>query len=72
MEKVCCAKLFTNLGKFGVCFGEILLLCFLQEVWATSDCQDDAVRHAVVMDTEVHSPLKVSGEQCLGDQPVHV
>ena len=66
------AKLFTNLGKFGVRFGEILLLCFLQEVRATSDGQDDAVGHAVVMETEVHSPFKVSGQQCLGDQPVHV
>ena len=72
MEEMSCVKLLTNLGKFGVRFGEILLLCFLQELRAASDGQDDTVGHAVVEDTEVHSPLKVSSQQCLGDQPVHV
>lgn len=55
-----------------MCFCEVLLLGFLQELGSSSDSQDDAVCHPVVMETELHGTLKVSSEQGLSDEPVHI
>lgn len=62
----------AHLGYFTVCFGKIFLLGFLQELSSSSYGQDDAVCHPVVMETEVHSSIKVSSQQGLCDEPVHV
>lgn len=59
------------LGDLAVSLGEVLPLCFLQKLRPSGDGQDDAVSHAVVMETEVHCALEVPRQQGLGDQAIH-
>lgn len=53
-------------------FGKVFLLGFLQELRPSSNGQDDAVRHPVVVQTELHGSLVVSGQQGLRDQAVQI
>lgn len=64
-----CGRYF---GYLAVRFGKVFLLGFLQELGPSSNGQDDAVRHPVVVQTELHGPLVVSGQQGLRDQAIQI
>lgn len=62
----------SDLRYPAACFRKILSLGCFQQLGASGDGQDDAVRHPVVMETELHGGLEVSRQQSLSDQPVHI
>ena len=72
LKKYISILVITNLGYLAVCFCKIFLLGLLQEFGPSCDGENDAVRHPVVMETEVHSSLEVSGQQSLRDQAVYI
>lgn len=65
-------SLHQYLGYLAMCLCKILLLGFLQELGSSSNRQNNAVCHPVVMEAKLHSTLEVPGEQGLCDEPVHI
>lgn len=67
MSEVASARAVRGLGRWylGDLAGrlaEVLLPSPLQQIGAAGDGQDDAVGHAVVMETEFHGSFEVAGE----------
>lgn len=62
----------TYPGDFALHLNEVLFLCPRKQLLSACDGQDNGISHAVIVQAEIYCALKVTSQQSLGNQAIHI
>lgn len=62
----------TYPGDFALHLHKVLFLCPRKQLLSACDGQDNGISHAIIVQAEIYCALKVTSQQSLGNQAIHI